>query len=84
MNFVIPSGFYGRIVGRSGLTILRGIVAFNGTIDADWGTVYVILFNLSDFEYDIKVGNWIAELIIKNVLMLSLLSIMNWLIQSVL
>ena len=52
-NFAISSGFYGRIVGRSGLASVHGIVAFNGAIDANYrGTVCVILFKLSDIEYD--------------------------------
>ena len=58
--------FYGKIVGRSGLANAQGIVAFNGTVDTDYrGTVCVVLFNLSDNEYVVEIGNRIAQLIIK-------------------
>ena len=87
LSFAIPSGFYGKIVGRSGLANVHGIVAFNGTVDADyWGTVCVVLFNLSNNEYIVEIINEIAQLLIllKNVMMLSLLSIMDCLTHNVL
>ena len=36
LSFTILTGFYGKIVGRSGLANKHGIVAFNGTVDADY------------------------------------------------
>ena len=66
LSFAIPTGFYGKIVGRSGLANVHGIVAFNGTVDADYrGTVFVVLFNLSDNEHIVEIGNRIAQLIIE-------------------
>ena len=66
LSFAIPIGFYGKIVGCSGLADVQGIVAFNGTADADYrGTVCVVLFNLSDNEYIVEIGNGIAQLIIE-------------------
>ena len=66
LSFAIPTGFYGKIVGRSGLANVHDIVAFNGTVDADYrGTVFVVLFNLSDNEYIVEIGNRIAQLIIE-------------------
>ena len=66
LNFAILSGFYGWIVGRSGLANVHGIVAFNCTVDVDYQeTVWIILFNLSNIEHDIKVGNPIVQLIIE-------------------
>ena len=32
----IPVGYYGRIVGRSGLANVHGIMVHNGTIDSDY------------------------------------------------
>ena len=32
----IPVGYYGRIVGRSGLANVYGITVYNGTIDSDY------------------------------------------------
>ena len=66
LSFAIPTGFCGKIVRRSGLAIVHSIVAFNGTVDADYQvTVCAILFNLSDNEYIVEMGNRIAKLIIE-------------------
>ena len=66
MSFAILTGFYGKIVGRSGLANVHNIVAFNGTVDADYqGTVSVVLFNLSDNECIVEISNRIAQLIIE-------------------
>ena len=66
MSFAILTGFYGKIVGRSGLANVHDTVAFNGTVDADYqGTVSVVLFNLSDNEYIVEISNRIAQLIIE-------------------
>ena len=68
LNFAVLSGFYSQIVGLSGLANVHGIVTFNGTTDANYqATVCVILFNLSNIEYDIKVGNQITKLIIEKI-----------------
>ena len=64
--FQIPKGFYGEIKSRSGLAIKNGLLAFNGTADAGYvGFVYVILFNNSDFDYNVKKGDRIAQIIFK-------------------
>ena len=62
----IPKGFYGEIKSRSGLAINNGIIAFNGTVDAGYlGFVFVIIFNNSDIDFNIKKGNRIAQIIFK-------------------
>ena len=66
IRFEIPKGFYGDIKPRSGLAIKNGLVAFNGTIDSDYvGFVYIIMFNFSDFDFDIKKGDRIAQIIFR-------------------
>ena len=85
LSFVIPIGFYGKIVGRSSLANVHGIGAFNGTVDTDYRrTVCVVLLNLSDNEYIVEIGNLIAQLIIEKCMMLSLFSILNCLTHNVL
>ena len=65
VSMAIPEGYYGRIVGHSGLENMCGIIVHDGTIDSDYrGVVCVVLFNLSDVEYLAEVGNRIAQLII--------------------
>ena len=62
LSFPIPTGFYGKIFGNSGLANIHGIVAFNGTVDADYRrTVCVLLFNISDNEYIVEIGNRTAR-----------------------
>ena len=66
IRFQIPKGFYGEIKPRSGLAIRNGIVAFNGTVDSGYvGFVYVILFNNSDYDFDVKKGDRIAQIIFR-------------------
>ena len=66
LSFAISPGYCGRIIERSVLANVNGIVAFNGTVDADYrGTVCVLLFNLSDNKYKVEIGNQIAQLIIE-------------------
>ena len=66
MFIAIPEGYYGRIVGCSGLANTHGITVHNGTIDSDYrGIVCVVLFNLFNEEYVVETGNRIGQLIIE-------------------
>ena len=67
LAFEIPVGFEGQVRPRSGLALRHGITVLNspGTIDADYrGEVKVILVNLSNEPYEVKVGDRIAQLVI--------------------
>ena len=65
-NITIPEGYYGQIVGHSGLASTRVIIVQNETIDSDYcGIVYMVLFNLSDEECLVETGDCIAQLIIE-------------------
>jgi len=58
----------GRVAPRSGLAAKHGIDTLAGVIDADYrGQVGVILANLSDQDFEIKVGDRIAQLIVEKV-----------------
>ena len=66
IRFDIPKGFDGEIKPRSGLAIRNGLLAFNGTFDAGYlGFVYIIIFNFSDFDFNIKKGDRIAQIIFR-------------------
>ena len=66
LPMAIPKGYYGAIVGRSGLANRLGSVAFRGTVDAGYrGINGVILLNLSDECYKVEIGNHIAQIIIQ-------------------
>ena len=62
----IPKGYYGRVVGRSGLANFKEIFAFNGTVNAEYrGNFCVVLFNLSNFSYVVEIGNRIGQFIVE-------------------
>ena len=51
---------------RSGLAAKNSIDVGAGVIDADYrGEVKVLLFNLSDVDFEVKAGDRIAQLIIE-------------------
>ena len=63
----LPQGYEAQVRPRSGLAYKHGITVLNspGTIDADYrGEIKVILVNLSNEPYLIKVGERIAQMII--------------------
>lgn len=60
----------GRVAPRSGLAHKHGIDTLAGVIDADYrGPVGVILANLSDKDFEIKIGDRIAQLIVEKIVM---------------
>ena len=62
----IPSGNYGRIAPRSGLAWKHMIDVGAGVIDSDYrGEVKVLLFNLSNVDFEVKDGDRIAQLIVE-------------------
>jgi dUTP pyrophosphatase len=66
LAFAIPYGNYGRIAPRSGLAAKHSIDVGAGVIDSDYrGEVKVLLFNLSDTDFEVKAGERISQLIIE-------------------
>ena len=64
LQIEIPDGFYGKVVGRSGLALKHNVVTNTGTIDSDFrGVVCVILINLSRTEYEVDYGETIQQII---------------------
>lgn len=62
----IPDGHYGRIAPRSGLAFKHGIDVLAGVIDIDYrGDIGVILYNTSDKDFKVDVGDKIAQLIVE-------------------
>ena len=67
--FTFPKGVYGRIAPRSGLAVKHMLDVGAGVIDPDFsGEVRVMLFNHSDYEFRIRPGDWIAQLILEKVM----------------
>lgn len=65
----LPPGTYGRIAPRSGLAWKSHLDVGAGVIDADFrGPISVLLFNFSDQDYRVLVGDRIAQLIVEKIL----------------
>ncbi|KAF8558801.1 dUTP diphosphatase [Imleria badia] len=68
LSIAVPIGTYGRVAPRSGLASKFMIDTGAGVIDADYrGTVFVLLFNLSDQDFEVQEGDRIAQLIIEKI-----------------
>ena len=64
LKMQFPKHVYGRIAPRSGLAYKHGIDTLAGVIDPDYrGEVKVLLLNTSDRDFEILVGDRIAQLI---------------------
>lgn len=64
LKMQFPKDVYGRIAPRSGLAYKNGIDTLAGVIDPDYrGEVKVLLLNTSDKDFEISVGDRIAQLI---------------------
>ena len=66
-SMAIPDGFAGLVLPRSGLAIRSGVTVLNapGLIDAGYrGEVKVVLINHSDVDFEVAIGDRIAQLVI--------------------
>jgi dUTP pyrophosphatase len=80
ISVAIPDGFEGQIRARSGLAIQKGIGIVNapGTIDADYrGEIGVLLINLGREPFTIRDGDRIAQMVISQVLRVTLEEVDN-------
>ena len=63
-----PPGTYARLAPRSGLAAKHSLDVGAGVIDRDYGGVRaVILFNLGDVPYEVKLGDRVAQLIFEKI-----------------
>ncbi|KAI1723215.1 dUTPase domain-containing protein [Ditylenchus destructor] len=64
LQVAVPPGHYGRVAPRSGLAVKHFIDVGAGVVDEDYrGELKVLLFNFSDAEFSVKVGDRIAQFI---------------------
>ena len=67
VSMAIPTGHYGRIAPRSGLSVKHGVMVGAGVIDSDYrGEIKVALATLNGV-YEFKKGDRIAQIIIEPV-----------------
>ena len=65
VHIAIPKGYAGEVVGRSGLNINYDIICPQGTVDAGYtGSIKVKLYNMGKYNYIVRKGDRIAQLII--------------------
>lgn len=70
VSVALPAGYVGLVHPRSGLAAKNGVTVLNtpGTIDAGYrGEIMVILYNSSSTDFEIAVGDRIAQLLIQTV-----------------
>lgn len=68
LSIAVPQGCYGRVAPRSGLASKNMIDTGAGVIDSDYrGTVFILLFNFSEQDFNIQEGDRIAQLIIEKI-----------------
>ena len=83
ISIAVPAGTYGRVAPRSGLASKHSIHTGAGVIDADYrGPVKVLLFNLSETEFNVAAGDRIAQLIVERVIVFLQLHCYNLLISQ--
>lgn len=69
ISIAIPEGTYARIAPRSGLAWKHSIDTGAGVVDYDYrGAVGVILFNLSDKDFEVKKGDRVAQMILERIM----------------
>lgn len=60
-----PSGYYGQLFSRSGLASKNGIQVGGGVIDENYrGEIKVVLFNHDTKDFEVKIGDRVAQLIL--------------------
>lgn len=70
VSIALPDGYVALIHPRSGLAAKNGVTVLNtpGTVDAGYrGEIMVTLYNTDSSDFDIEVGDRIAQLLIQEV-----------------
>ena len=68
LAIAIPPDCYGRIAPRSGLALKKFIDVGAGIIDSDYrGEIGVVLFNFSNEDFAVNMGDKIAQLIFEKI-----------------
>lgn len=70
IKLAIPAGYEAQVRSRSGMSLNHNVIVLNapGTIDSDYrGEVGVILMNVGKQDYEVEVGEKIAQLVFAKV-----------------
>lgn len=64
VHVLIPEGYVGLLMSKSGLNVKYGLTS-EGVIDASYtGSIIVKLYNNSGFDYHVRTGDKISQLLI--------------------
>ncbi len=78
VSIALPNGYAGLVHPRSGLAAKHGITVLNspGTIDAGYrGEIMVTLLNTDSQDFEIEIGDRIAQLVIQEVAVANFVSV---------
>ena len=68
LAIIFPVGLYAKTAPRSRLALKRFIDVGAGVVDSDYrGEVGVVLFNHGDQDFEVKMGDRIAQLILEKI-----------------
>ena len=71
ISMVIPTGYYGRVAPRSGVSVKTGLIVNAGVIDSDYrGEIKIVFQNPTEKYVDIKAGEKVAQLVIEKIALL--------------
>ena len=66
LQIEVPKGCYGRIASKSGLTLKYALEVGAGVVDPDYrGIVQVYLYNHGQYDYWVRIGEPVAQLILE-------------------
>lgn len=72
LKVIIPTGYYGHILPRSGLAVKNGIMTMAGVIDSEYrDEVKVLLYNAGENDFKVEAGDRIAQLVVTKILLSS-------------
>lgn len=65
VSLAIPVGYWGHVLGRSGLARKSGVAILGGVIDSDYrGSIGIVLLNSGDEPLVIEPGMRLAQLVV--------------------
>lgn len=78
VKIALPDGFVALVHPRSGLAAKHGVTVLNtpGTVDAGYrGEILVTLFNSSEEDFQVSVGDRIAQLVVQEFVKANFISV---------
>ncbi len=64
----IPEGYFGNIKDRSSVTLKNGVHVLAGVVDSNYrGEVGIVMINLGEEDYEIRVGDRVAQMLLEKV-----------------